>query len=139
MDINAVINRCLGMDYYTLEDFAGQNYKKLYNFIASKHDGEKANTLLIGSIFTCIASDGKFSDGEWEFISKFVGGYSYDEAFKVASEFYCDEAQNITKDLLKIFPADIQEAFLCFCIAVLAVDKRFNDAEVTYLKKMLGY
>lgn len=139
MDINAVINRCLGMDYYTLENFAGENYKKLYYYISGKHGGEKANTLLIGSIFTCVASDGKFSDGEWEFIAKFIGGYSYDEALKVAGEFYNDEAQRVTKDLLRVFPADMQEAFLCICIAVLAVDKRLNDAEVSYLKKLLGY
>ncbi|MBP3422172.1 MAG: hypothetical protein J6K86_00235 [Clostridia bacterium] len=138
MDINAVINRCLGMDYRTLENFAGENYKKVYYHISEKHGGEKANTLLIGSIFTCVASDGKFSDGEWEFISKFIGGYSYDQALQVAGEFYCGEAQNITRDLLRIFPADVQEAFLCVCVAVLTVDKRLGDSEVGFLNYMLS-
>lgn len=138
MDINAVINRCLGMDYYTLQDFAGENYKKVYYYISEKHSGEKANTILIGSIFTCVASDGKFSDGEWEFISKFIGGYSYDEALKVAGEFYNGEAQNITRDLLRVFPADVQEAYLSVCVAVLTVDKRLSDREVGFLNYVLS-
>ena len=139
MDINAVINRCLGMDYYTLQNFAEENYKKVYSYISGRHGGEKAHTLLIGSIFTCVASDGKFSNGEWEFISKFVGGYSYDEAFQIAGEFYCVEAQNITRDLACSLSVEVREALLCVCIAVLTVDKRLGEAEVEFLKKILGY
>ena len=139
MNINSVIDYCLGLSLRDLQNYAGGNYEKVYRYISSGYSGEKANTLLIGSIFTCVASDGKFSDAEWDFIAQFVGGYSYDEAFAVASEFYNIEAQNTTKELGAMFPSDVRDAFLCLCIAVLCVDKRLNDAEVDYLKKVLGY
>ena len=139
MNINSVIDYCLGLSFYDLQDYAGENYKKVYNHICAKHDSEKANTLLIGSIFTCIASDGKLSEAEWNFISQFIGGYTYDEALSVAGEFYNDEAQSVTKELGLLFYDDIRDAYLALCIAVLAVDKRLDGAEVDYLKKILGY
>ena len=139
MNINATIDYCIGLSLRDLENFAGENYKKVYVYMTQKHDGEKVNTLLIGSIFTCVACDGKFSEAEWNFISRFVGGYTYDEAFKVIGEFYNQEAQDVTTEIGKLFPSDIREAFLCICIAVLCVDKRLNDAEVDLLKKILGY
>ena len=139
MNINSVIDYCMGLSHFELQHYAGDNYQKVYNHITKCYDGKKANTLLIGTIFTCIASDGKLSEAEWNFIAQFIGGYTYDEAFAVASDFYNDEAQELTKELGAMFPSDIRDAFLTICIAVLCVDKRLNDAEVAYLKKVLGY
>ena len=139
MNVNSVIDYCLGLSFFDLQNYAGQNYNKVYDYIAKQHGGEKANTLLVGSIFTCIASDGKLSDSEWEFIKQFIGGYTYDKAFEVASDFYNQQAQDITKDLGTIFPSNIRDAFLSLCIAVLCVDKRLTDKEVDYLKYILGY
>ena len=139
MNINSVIDYCVDLSFYDLQNYAGENYKKVYAYISQKHGGEQANTLLIGCIFTCIACDGKLSDKEWDFIAQFIGGYTYDKALSVAGEFYCDEAQSVTKELGAVFPSDIRDAFLCLCIAVLCVDKRLNDAEVDLLKKILGY
>ncbi|MBE7093064.1 MAG: TerB family tellurite resistance protein [Clostridiales bacterium] len=136
MNINSMVNYCLGLSYYDLENFAGQNYKKVHAHIASKHGGDKANTLLIGSIFTCIATDGKLSEGEWKFIASFIGGYTYDEAFKVASEFYCDEAEKTTRDLIDFLPSDVAEALVSVCIAVLAVDGRMEGPEMAFLRSL---
>jgi transcriptional regulator with XRE-family HTH domain len=102
-----------------------------------ENDGEKVNTLLIGSIFTCVAADGKFNDAEWQFISSFIGGYSYEEAFSVAGEFYNDEAQDIVRQLVELFPSDISEAFVSLCLAVLCVDGRVADYERYFLNKIL--
>ena len=139
MNINSVIDQCLGLSLRDLQNYAGENYKKVYAYIAQKYGGEKANTLLIGCIFTCIACDGKLSEMEWDFIAQFIGGYTYEQAFAVAGEFYCNEAQAVTKELGTVFPSDVRDAFLCLCIAVLCVDKRLNDAEVDLLKKILCY
>ena len=139
MNINSVIDYCVDLSFYDLQNYAGENYNKVYAYISQKHGGEKANTLLIGCIFTCIACDGKLSEKEWDFIAQFIGGYTYDKALSVAGEFYCDEAQSVTKELGTVFPSDVRDAFLCLCIAVLCVDKRLEDAEVDFLKKVLGY
>ncbi len=137
MNVNAIINHCLDLSFYRLQDFAGENYKKVYAHIQKTNGGEKANTVLIGTIFTCVASNGKFSDREWDFISSFVGGYTYDEAFSVAGEFYNDEALDTVKGLANLFPYDVREAFVSMCIAVLAVDGRVDGAEVDFLRTIL--
>ena len=137
MNIKDTLNYCLGLSYRDLENFAGNNYVQVYNYMKRDYDGEKVNTLLIGSIFTCVAADGKFNDGEWKFISSFIGGYSYDEAYAVAGEFYNNEAQSIVRDLLGLFPYEIKEAFVKLCLAVLAVDKRIADNEIAFLNNIL--
>ena len=137
MNVQSVINYCSGLSYRQLENFAGENYLTVYNYMSANYDGEKVNTLLIGSIFTCVAADGKFNDAEWNFIASFIGGYSYEEAFAVAGEFYNDEAQSIVAELANMFPSNIRDAFLSLCIAVLCVDGRVADYEKYFLNRIL--
>lgn len=137
MNVQSIINYCTNLSYRDLENFAGENYLTVYNYMKRNYDGEKVNTLLIGSIFTCVAADGKFNDDEWRFISSFIGGYSYDEAFAVAGEFYNDEAQDIVRQLVELFPSDVSEAFVSLCLAVLCVDGRVADYEHYFLNKIL--
>ena len=137
MYLNVEINYCLNLSFDDLQKYAAENYQKVYRHISSTYEKEKATTLLISSLFTCIASDRNFSDLEWKFISRFVGGYTYEEALDMANQFCCKEAQNITSDLAKIFPSNIRDAFVCFCIAVLAVDKRLENTEINFLGKLL--
>ena len=137
MNVNSIINYCTGLSFYDLQDYAGENYVEVYNYMTQNYDGEKVNTLLIGSIFTCVAADGKLSEAEWNFIASFIGGYSYDEAFAVAGEFYNDEAQSIVQELVSLFPYNIAEAYIKLCIAVLCVDGRVADYEKYFLNKIL--
>ena len=137
MNVQSVIDYCTGLSYRQLENFAGKNYCIVYDYMCQNYDGEKVNTLLIGSIFTCVAADGKFNDAEWQFISSFIGGYSYEEAFAVAGEFYNDEAQDIVSQLASLFPSSVREAFLSLCLAVLCVDGRVADYERYFLNKIL--
>ncbi|MBO5328410.1 MAG: hypothetical protein J6B04_04485 [Clostridia bacterium] len=138
MYLRSLINRYKNLSYSSLENEAGANYKKLLEHMLTITDREKVNTLLIGSIFTSVAVNGKFSDKEWQFVSSFIGGYTYDSAFDVASEFYNAEAQDIVCKLYRSFPADVAEAFLRLCVAVLCVDGNVDDKEMTFLKQITG-
>ncbi len=137
MNIQSTINYCLGLNYRDLENFAGENYQKIYNTLKQKHAGEKINSVLIGSIFTCVASDGKLTDAETKFIQMFIGGYTYDSAFEVAKDFYNTQAQDIVRDLYKSFPTEIKDAYVNLCIAVLAVDKNITDMENRFLYSII--
>ena len=135
-DVNSIINYCLRISYRDLENFAGENYKKLYYYFKDRASGEEANTLLIGTIFTCIASNGKLSEGEWNFIASFIGGYTYDQAFSVAGEFYCTEAQETVRGLLNSLPYDMKEAMMNLCIAVLCCDGRIDSFEKDFFNEI---
>lgn len=137
MNVQSTINYCLGLNYRDLENFAGQNYQKIYNALKSKYAGEKINTVLIGSIFTCVASDGKLTDDETKFIQMFIGGYSYDSAFDTAKQFYNAEAQDIVRGLYDSFTSELKEAYVNLCIAVLAVDKNVTSMEKTFLYSII--
>ena len=137
MNPRKVAEQCMNLSFFQLQDFAGKNYNKVYEYIEARDPGN-ANKLLIPTIFTCIASNGRLSDREWDFIKQFIGGYTYDEALDTAGEFYHEDAQNIVRELVACFPMDIKEAYLSLCIAVLAVDERFDGAEVDFLNSLLG-
>ena len=137
MNVQSTINYCIGLNYRDLENFAGQNYQKIYNTLKQKYAGEKINTVLIGSIFTCVASDGKLTDDETKFIQMFIGGYSYESAFDVAKQFYNAEAQDTVRGLYNSFSNELKEAYVNLCIAVLAVDKNVSDIEKSFLYSII--
>lgn len=134
-NVEQIVEYCLGLSYNSLEEYAGKNYLKVYEHMTSTYDKEKTNTLLIGSIFTCIAIDRKLSDKEWKFVSSFIGGYTYDEAVNLSSEFKSFEAQDVVKGLVRFYPDEIKEAYIKMCVAVLAVDKRVSDKELKFIKE----
>ena len=95
------------------------------------------NDVLVPTLFTCIAADGQLSEGEWKFICSFIGGYSREQAFATAGEFYCDEAHRVVRDFIRAFPSNVAEAYICMCLAVLSVDRRIDGYEVEFLNTIL--
>ena len=136
MNINQTINYCLGLSYFELENFAGKNFMKVYDHIKAV-SSTNPNDVLIPTIFTCIASDGSLSQGEWDFIAYFIGGYTYERALATAGEFYCQEAQDVVANFIASFPYDIKEAYINMCLAVLAVDGRISNYESCFLNNIL--
>ena len=136
MTIRSVLDYCLGLNYRDLENYAGENFLMVYNHIRTV-SSTNPNDVLVPTLFTCIAADGKLSEGEWKFIASFIGGYSYEQALATAGEFYCDEAHRVVRDFIRAFPQDIREAYICMCLAVLAVDKRIEGYEVEFLNAIL--
>lgn len=137
MNIQSKINYYLGLSYYDLENYAGENYKIAYTYISSVASDINPNTLLIGAMFTCIAVNGKFSEKEWDFVASFIGGYTYDEAFETINEYYCDDAEQTTRDVVNAMPGDIKEAFINLCILVMCVDGRVDSYESSFLYSLL--
>lgn len=137
MNISKTVKYCLGLSEYSLRCYARENYNKVYNFALTKLNREKTNSLMLGSIFTCVALNGKLTEGERKFISEFIGGYTYEQMMEIAGQFYNDEAREISKNLVASFPEDIKEAYINLCAAVLAYDKRVDDCEKIFLNELL--
>ena len=136
MDINSIISHCKSLSFYDLQDYAGRNFNIVYDYI-KYNKGANPNDILVPSIFTCIAVDGRLESKEWDFIASFIGNHSYDEAFNKASEFNCVEAQDIVRKLANFFPTEIKEAYVKMCIAVLCVDDRVNSLESSFLYSLI--
>lgn len=136
MNVNQIIDYCIDLDFYPLQNYAGKNFNVVYDHVKN-NTTVKPNDLLIPTIFTCIAANGRFSEREWDFVAHFIGNYSYNEAFDMASEFNCQQARDIVKGLVEKLPANVSEALVCMCIAVLCVDKRLDGEEVAFLRTLL--
>ena len=138
MNIQSQVNYYLSLSYNELEQECGRNYQKVSNYILNRYTNINPNHLLIGFIFTSIAADGKFSEKEWKFLKSFIGGYSYDDAHKIASDFYSNQARIKTKQVIECFTKDIKEAALKIILAVLCVDGRYNEEESSFLSYILN-
>ena len=139
MNVNGIINHCLGLSRYELEDFIGRNYMVVYNFIDNlKGYSHTPNEVLLPVMFTCIATDGKFSEGEWNFVVSFMGRYSYEEARNEAEIHYADWAEDVVRKYVDMYPPEVSEAFVKMCIGVLCVDGRVDSYESTFLHKILN-
>ena len=138
MDVNSLVDHCLALSFDDLKDFAWQNYKKVETYIQKMSKKVEPYKLLVPSIYVCIAADGELADEEFEFIKQLLGKSSYIDALDKTAEFFGDQPQKNTKKLYDIFPLEIQEAYLRVCVAVLTVDRSFDQTEVDYLKKLLG-
>ena len=136
MNIRSEMSYCQDLSYFSKEHYAGDNYQKVYYYIKNNYTDINPNDLLIPTIFTCIAADGKLSETEWKFIASFIGGYSYDEAFATAGEFYCEEAKEVVRKLAQTLPGDIREAFVKVCIAVVCVDDTVRSDEIAFIESI---
>lgn len=136
MNVNSVLNYCLNLSYRDLENYAGENFMVVYNHIKAV-SSTNPNDVLVPTLFTCIAADGQLSEGEWKFICSFIGGYSREQAFATAGEFYCDEAHRVVRDFIRAFPSNVAEAYIRMCLAVLSVDRRIGGYEVEFLNTIL--
>ena len=116
------------MSFFDLQDFAGRNYQKVYDYLYPRAATSPRN-ILVGTIFTCIAADGQFSQSEWQFIQYFVGDYSYDDALATAAIFQSSRSQQQVREYLNALPAEIKEAYLNLCVAILALDKHCDVKE----------
>ncbi len=137
MNIESKVNYYLNLSFDELEKECGYNYQKVFYYVKDNYHNVNPNHLLVGIIFTSIASDGKFSEGEWKFVRSFIGGYSYDEAFTQIHGFYNDKAIEIAKDVLRKFPYDIKEALINVIVSVLCVDGRYNNNEIEFINRIL--
>ena len=138
MNVNSIISHCKSLGFYDLQNYAGANFNIVYNHLKDHHSNINPNHVLVRTIVTCIAVDGKLSEKEWNFIACFVGGYSYDEALNMAGEFYNDEARDIARKFYREFPLDVREAYAKMCIAVLCVDYDVNYAEKAFINQIIG-
>ena len=115
---------------------ATENYKKVWDYIESLknvQDPKAQKTILIGTVFTCVSTDGKLSDKEYRFILQVVGDYSLDEAIKLAEDFNCEETRTVVRDFVRKLPEEIKEAYVALCVATLACDKRLKNKELKFL------
>ena len=137
MNVEHTIKYCISLPYPSLENYARINYKIVYDYLSKTQNNDTALKVVNGSIFTCVAVDGKLSNAETDFICNIMSGYNKNEVFEIASEFYNKEAQDIVKKLINYLPNDVKEAYVKMCIAVLAVDKKISSIENTFLKNFI--
>ena len=74
MDIISIIDYCLGFSYSTLQEYASDNYKIVHDYIKNNRTNVNPDSILIGLIYTAVASNNKLFDREKCFVKDLIGG-----------------------------------------------------------------
>lgn len=131
--IERICEYCSSLSRKELTDFAKDCYGRLYTHFRESRPKSNAEILLSGSVYTVIAYDRQFHQGEWQFVSEVIGGMCEDEAFDSVSQFAGEKNADAVAQLAASLPSDMLEAFWGLCIAALASDGRLSS----YDKKLL--
>lgn len=136
MNYNSIIKYCLSLSYYDLQDYA-ENYFKIVSYYFQKNIDDKPYDVLIETIFTCIAVDGKLTNNEYDFIKTITNGYNFKTSLNIIDKcnnlFYQDKVIQ----LANLFPDNVKDAFIKMCLAILCVDENVDKLETCFINRLI--
>ena len=122
MTFNELMQKYVNCSYDELVSKAKNDLSILFPVFEKVTEGKSAD-ILLPSIFTCLAADGKITVLEVRFMEDVLGErLSFDEAKRLVSGFYSDEAQNVLDQLIDNIGPDLKVVLLELCICAMAVD-----------------
>ena len=125
----------VNQDYDTLLRLAKNKIDELYP-VFKRHAPDGAVSLMAGLISTCVAVDGTFSELEYEFLGEILGVYDYRQLKDYIQNFYNEEAQETTKELVDTLQGKDKTNMLTICLCVCAVDETIKREETALLRKL---
>ena len=131
-----------------LQDYVNQDYDTLLRLAKSKIDElyplfkryspDGAVELMAGLIATCVAADGTFSELEYEFLGEVMGVYNYQQLKDYIQNFYNDQAQETTKNLVDTLQGKDKTNMLTICLCICAIDESIKRDETALLAKLFS-
>lgn len=137
MNAKKLIKTYLQSSYAELLNFAFLRYKMFVEHIRNNYDVDPM-TLFSGIFFTVAATDGHFSNKEYEFIKAFSKDMTYELAIENAKDFYArkEDSKESTIMVLNSLPNNIKEAVIELCIIIMCVDGNVSYNESELLKNI---
>lgn len=134
MTFNDLLQQYVNADFDKLANIAKDCISKLYPFFEKRCEDEEAPTnLILGTIATCVASDGKFTELEYEFLAEICGMYNYQTLKNYVSNFCSIKAVTTTKQLIDTLDGINKQRLLTVCLCVCAVDEHIVHEETELL------
>ncbi len=137
MTFNELMQKYVNCSYDELVSKAKNDLSILFPVFEKVTEGKSAD-ILLPSIFTCLAADGKITVLEVRFMEDVLGErLSFDEAKRLVSGFYSDEAQNVLDQLIDNIGPDLKVVLLELCICAMAVDETLDKSELAFIAKLI--
>lgn len=137
MTFNELMQKYVNCSYDELVSKAKNDLSMLFPVFEKVTEGKSAD-ILLPSIFTCLAADGKITALEVRFMEDILGErLPFDEAKRLVSGFYSDEAQNALDQLIDNIGPDLKVVLLELCICVMAVDETLDKSELAFIAKLI--
>ena len=133
-----------------LQDFVDKPYEELVSIANgalevivdgfSKINTEsKPSDFIIPFIATTLASDGKYTQLEHNFLNTVLEtDISYDDSKHFVQSYYNEEIFDLADQMIDACGQDLKNALVIFCLCFAAVDETITREEGAYIAKLLA-
>ena len=133
-----------------LQDFVDKPYEELVSIANgalevivdgfSKINTEsKPSDFIIPFIATTLASDGKYTQLEHNFLNAVLEtDISYDDSKHFVQSYYNEEIFDLVDQMIDACGQDLKNALVIFCLCFAAVDETITREEGAYIAKLLA-
>ena len=133
-----------------LQDFVDKPYEELVSIANgalevivvgfSKINTEsKPSDFIIPFIATTLASDGKYTQLEHNFLNTVLEtDISYDDSKHFVQSYYNEEIFDLVDQMIDACGQDLKNALVIFCLCFAAVDETITREEGAYIAKLLA-
>lgn len=107
-------------------------------FIKYSSDGNGAD-FAVAFIFCSIASDGKLTDTEYNFLNDvFHANHVYDSVKLKIAQYYNQGIMELMDNIIDSSPKQVKNKILHLCACFLAVDETVTREEIGFITKLLA-
>ena len=141
--INAqrILDECRAMSSYQLVPYAKEHMQTVYNYLTvfKKINRSQAIAAILECVCICVALDGYFNDGEWQFLKKVfdLSEYDYNTIRNQVSNATTIRIKRDASEFCKSFPYLQRKALISLCMATMCADGRFTYEDLDFLEDCL--
>ena len=135
---NQLLQDLVNKPYEELLELAKMATAKAMDFFAQFDKEHNGAEMVLPVIFTILASDGKFTALEYQFLKDLVGDVNFDNAKNNIQSFYSDEWETAVDELIDACSKDMKSNLLLLVTCVAAVDETITVDEQRYIAKLLA-
>lgn len=135
---NQLLQDLVNKPYEELLELAKMATAKAMDFFAQFDKENNGAEMVLPVIFTILASDGKFTALEYQFLKDLVGDVNFDKAKTSIQAFYSDEWEASVDELIDACSKDMKSNLLLLVTCVAAVDETITVDEQRYIAKLLA-
>ena len=135
--LNEILEKYLDYDYGELVRHAKRDMELLLPVFDTLAFDKNGKPYVMIFMCTALASDGKFSDAEFEFVNDLMG-FDREYAEKLIEKHKDVRAIELSDRVFDLCNESIKAVLTDFCLCFLAVDDEINDKERDFIARLLA-
>lgn len=133
MNIKKLIKKYLRSSFYELEDAASNKSLIIWEYLKGKYGDKDAAIMICEFCFICISVDGYLKRNEYDFMRNLYKFDSFENVGEICKKYRGDKYKDVIKKFISMFPDELKEVVIEFCIIIFCIDGEIDYYESEFL------